>query len=84
MAAAGGAVGVDLEDVAAVDMIGGLTEVAAVDQEEEEAWGKYYCCWYQSVLSGSLSLSTVKHVKKGRRDRSAIRSYTLKQLRGVC
>lgn len=69
MAAAVGAVEVDLEDVAAVDMIGDLTEVAAVDQEEEEAWGKY-CCWHQSVFSSSLSLSTAMHVRKGGRDRS--------------
>lgn len=40
MAAVAGAVGVDLEDAVVADMIGGLTEVAEVDQEEEEAWGK--------------------------------------------
>lgn len=40
MAAVAGAVGVDLEDAVVADMIEGLTEVAEVDQEEEEAWGK--------------------------------------------
>lgn len=40
MAAVEGDVGVDLEGAAVADMIVVLTEVAEVDQEEEEAWGE--------------------------------------------
>lgn len=40
MAVVAGAAGVDLEVVVAADTIVVLTEVAEVDQEEEEAWGK--------------------------------------------
>lgn len=52
-----GAVEVDLEVAVVADMTAVLTEVAEVDQEEEEAWGKclkvIQCPCYQSCLSRS-------------------------------
>lgn len=66
MAAVAGAVGEDLEVVVAADMIVVLTEVAEVDQEEEEAWGECLkniqcpCC--QSCFIRSLGLMKVHGV----------------------
>ncbi len=58
MAVVAGAVGVDLEVAVVVDMIAVLTEVAEVDQEEEEAWGKCLIIIHVSspVLVGLLDL----------------------------